>query len=102
LLLKLGYGTGFFSQESDPYWYPIKMDLIRKCVPVLCITTILFRFLKFQFFALIILFAETILFVFNFHSVDETVKNPRSGQGEAQMPPGGGMGGMGRGRGRPM
>jgi len=34
-------------------------------------------------------------------SVDETVKNPRSGQGEAQMPPGG-MGGMGRGRGRPM
>lgn len=35
-------------------------------------------------------------------SVDETVKNPRSGQGEGQMPPGGGMGGMGRGRGRPM
>lgn len=34
-------------------------------------------------------------------SVDETVKNPRSGQGEGQMPPGG-MGGMGRGRGRPM
>jgi len=34
-------------------------------------------------------------------SVDETVKNPRSGQGEQQM--GGGMpGGMGRGRGRPM
>jgi len=34
-------------------------------------------------------------------SVDETVKNPRSGQGEAAM--GGGMpGGMGRGRGRPM
>merc|ERR550525_2106942 len=34
-------------------------------------------------------------------SVDETVKNPRSGQGEAAM---GGMppGGMGRGRGRPM
>jgi len=34
-------------------------------------------------------------------SVDETVKNPRSGQGEQQM---GGMpgGGMGRGRGRPM
>jgi len=32
-------------------------------------------------------------------SVDETVKNPRSGQGEGQMPPGGGMG---RGRGRPM
>jgi len=33
-------------------------------------------------------------------SVDETVKNPRSGQGEQQMgmPPGG----MGRGRGRPM
>jgi T-complex protein 1 subunit eta len=33
-------------------------------------------------------------------SVDETVKNPRSGQGEGQqqMPPGG----MGRGRGRPM
>jgi hypothetical protein len=31
-------------------------------------------------------------------SVDETVKNPRSGQGEAQMPPGG----MGRGRCRPM
>ena len=37
-------------------------------------------------------------------SVDETVKNPRSGQGEGGMPPGGGMpmGGMGRGRGRPM
>merc|ERR1712055_1153631 len=34
-------------------------------------------------------------------SVDETVKNPRSGQGADQM--GGGMpGGMGRGRGRPM
>jgi len=34
-------------------------------------------------------------------SVDETVKNPRSGQGEQQG--GGGMpGGMGRGRGRPM
>jgi len=34
-------------------------------------------------------------------SVDETVKNPRSGQGQEQM--GGGMpGGMGRGRGRPM
>jgi len=36
-------------------------------------------------------------------SVDETVKNPRSGQGDQQpggMP--GGMGGMGRGRGRPM
>ena len=35
-------------------------------------------------------------------SVDETVKNPRSGQGAAG--PGGppGMGGMGRGRGRPM
>jgi len=34
-------------------------------------------------------------------SVDETVKNPRSGQGAEQM--GGGMpGGMGRGRGRPM
>jgi T-complex protein 1 subunit eta len=36
-------------------------------------------------------------------SVDETVKNPRSGQGAEQ---GGGMGGMpggmGRGRGRPM
>ena len=34
-------------------------------------------------------------------SVDETVKNPRSGQGEAAMggPPGMGMG---RGRGRPM
>lgn len=31
-------------------------------------------------------------------SVDETVKNPRSGQGEGAMPP---MG-MGRGRGRPM
>jgi len=31
-------------------------------------------------------------------SVDETVKNPRSGQGDQQMPPGG----MGRGRGRPM
>ncbi len=38
---------------------------------------------------------------FNLFSVDETVKNPRSGQGEQQM---GGMpgGGMGRGRGRPM
>jgi len=34
-------------------------------------------------------------------SVDETVKNPRSGQGEQQMP-GGMPGGMGRGRGRPM
>ena len=34
-------------------------------------------------------------------SVDETVKNPRSGQGEAQMG-GGGMPPMGRGRGRPM
>eukprot|EP00088_Acartia_fossae_P013633 TRINITY_DN171_c0_g1_i2.p1 TRINITY_DN171_c0_g1~~TRINITY_DN171_c0_g1_i2.p1 ORF type:complete len:548 (-),score=212.66 TRINITY_DN171_c0_g1_i2:230-1873(-) len=33
-------------------------------------------------------------------SVDETVKNPRSGQGEQQM--GGMPGGMGRGRGRPM
>merc|ERR1712215_249177 len=33
-------------------------------------------------------------------SVDETVKNPRSGQGEQQM--GGGMPPMGRGRGRPM
>ena len=35
-------------------------------------------------------------------SVDETVKNPRSGHGAAG--PGGppGMGGMGRGRGRPM
>merc|ERR1712014_272249 len=32
-------------------------------------------------------------------SVDETVKNPRSGQGEQQMMP---PGGMGRGRGRPM
>jgi len=32
-------------------------------------------------------------------SVDETVKNPRSGQGEQQM---GGMPPMGRGRGRPM
>merc|ERR1712098_909787 len=32
-------------------------------------------------------------------SVDETVKNPRSSQGDAQMP---GAGGMGRGRGRPM
>ncbi len=32
-------------------------------------------------------------------SVDETVKNPRSGQGDQGMPP---MGGMGRGRGRPM
>ena len=37
----------------------------------------------------------------HYFSVDETVKNPRSGQGEGQMPPGG-MGGMGRGRGRPM
>lgn len=39
-------------------------------------------------------------------SVDETVKNPRSGQGAEGMGgmPGGGMpmGGMGRGRGRPM
>merc|ERR1712183_845201 len=36
-------------------------------------------------------------------SVDETVKNPRSGQGEGGMPGGGmPMGGMGRGRGRPM
>ena len=36
-------------------------------------------------------------------SVDETVKNPRSGQGEGRMPGGGmPMGGMGRGRGRPM
>lgn len=35
-------------------------------------------------------------------SVDETVKNPRSGQGDQGMPPMGGMGGMGRGRGRPM
>jgi len=36
-------------------------------------------------------------------SVDETVKNPRSGQGEQQGMPGGGMmPGMGRGRGRPM
>ena len=34
-------------------------------------------------------------------SVDETVKNPRSGQGEQQMGGGGGMP-MGRGRGRPM
>ena len=33
-------------------------------------------------------------------SVDETVKNPRSGQGADQM--GGGMPPMGRGRGRPM
>jgi len=33
-------------------------------------------------------------------SVDETVKNPRSGQGDQQ--PGGMPGGMGRGRGRPM
>ena len=33
-------------------------------------------------------------------SVDETVKNPRSGQGEQQM--GGGGMPMGRGRGRPM
>jgi len=33
-------------------------------------------------------------------SVDETVKNPRSGQGDAGM--GGGMPPMGRGRGRPM
>jgi len=33
-------------------------------------------------------------------SVDETVKNPRSGQGDQQM--GGMPGGMGRGRGRPM
>merc|ERR1719481_2367720 len=33
-------------------------------------------------------------------SVDETVKNPRSAQGEQQM--GGGMPPMGRGRGRPM
>jgi len=33
-------------------------------------------------------------------SVDETVKNPRSGQGDQGM--GGGMPGMGRGRGRPM
>merc|ERR1712029_1194960 len=32
-------------------------------------------------------------------SVDETVKNPRSGQGEGKM---GGMPPMGRGRGRPM
>ena len=39
-----------------------------------------------------------------FFSVDETVKNPRSGQGEQQgggMPGGMGMG-RGRGRGRPM
>jgi len=37
-------------------------------------------------------------------SVDETVKNPRSGQGEQQGGgmPGGMPGGMGRGRGRPM
>merc|ERR1711978_741446 len=36
-------------------------------------------------------------------SVDETVKNPRSGQGDQGMPGGGmPMGGMGRGRGRPM
>merc|ERR1712066_895934 len=35
-------------------------------------------------------------------SVDETVKNPRSGQGEGGMPGGMPMGGMGRGRGRPM
>ena len=36
-------------------------------------------------------------------SVDETVKNPRSAQGDAGGPPGGmPMGGMGRGRGRPM
>jgi len=35
-------------------------------------------------------------------SVDETVKNPRSGQGAEQMGGMGGMGGMGRGRGRPM
>jgi len=36
-------------------------------------------------------------------SVDETVKSPRSGQGEGGMPGGGmPMGGMGRGRGRPM
>jgi len=34
-------------------------------------------------------------------SVDETVKNPRSGQGDQQLP-GGMPGGMGRGRGRPM
>jgi len=35
-------------------------------------------------------------------SVDETVKNPRSGQGAEQMGGGGMPGGMGRGRGRPM
>ena len=34
-------------------------------------------------------------------SVDETVKNPRSGGGDQPMMPPGGMG-MGRGRGRPM